>query len=149
MTVLANEFPGLTDDEIVDSLALAFDRPAFKTPFHEESSLPAFLRAIEDTIGALNTGLGRTRDGHEIRRIASLHHVRDATRRDHLSNASQALDDLRRLFKRRLDEGSIRHCQCGDKDCPTFTMDAKVGQELDSARDAALVQFSLAGGRRP
>src|SRR5690606_18986634 len=54
-----DDFPGLSDDDTLALMAAVFDRPAFRTPFMVESSLPAFQQAIEDTIGALNTGIWR------------------------------------------------------------------------------------------
>ena len=43
------------DDAVVERIIRVLDRPAFHTPFHQESSLPAFRQAIGDTIQALNT----------------------------------------------------------------------------------------------
>jgi hypothetical protein len=48
------------DHEILGLMTRAFDRPAFRTPFHGESSLPAFKQAITDTIQVLNTGIWQT-----------------------------------------------------------------------------------------
>ena len=72
-----DDFPELSDTDAPQLIAAVFDRPAFRTPFQQESSLPAFQQAIEDTIGALNTGLWRTREGVEIRRIPSIHHLKN------------------------------------------------------------------------
>ncbi|NYE22085.1 hypothetical protein [Pigmentiphaga litoralis] len=72
-----DDFPGLSDIDVLQLMAAVFDRPAFRTPFQWESSLPAFRQAIEDTIGALNTGAWRTREGDEVRRIPSIHHLQD------------------------------------------------------------------------
>ena len=44
-------------------MAECFDRPAFDTPFRDESNVPDFKKAITDTIEALNTGIHRLRDG--------------------------------------------------------------------------------------
>jgi hypothetical protein len=129
-----DDFPDLDDDEALKLIAPIFDRPAFYTRFQEESSLPAFLQAIEDTIGALNTGMWRMRDGTDIRRIPSLHHIRSGSRRTQLSAVSRGLDDLRRRFKRSLADGSIRHCACGQDDCPVFMIDPVAAEQLDEAR---------------
>ena len=63
----ADEFPGLNDLDILNMLAPIFQRPVFTTRFQEESSLPAFLVALEDTIRALNTGIWRDREGNDIK----------------------------------------------------------------------------------
>lgn len=136
-----DDFPQMTDDEILQMMAAVFDRPAFHTPFMIESHLPAFQQAIEDTIAALNTGIWRTRDGAEIRRIPSLHSVRDARTRDVLGKVVREVDEIRRTFKRHLANGSIKHCPCGDADCPTFMVDHSAAHELDRVRSNALDSF--------
>jgi hypothetical protein len=136
-----DDFPGLSDAETLQLMAAVFDRPTFRTPFHQESSLPAFQQAIEDTIGALNTGLWRTRDGMEIRRIPSIHHLRDARLRSVLATVVRQVDELRRIFITRLRDGDIRHCECGQPDCPTYMLTHRVADELDNARDSILETF--------
>ena len=44
-----------SDNEVLALIGRLFDRPAFYTPFHQESSIPAFKKAVTDTIEALNT----------------------------------------------------------------------------------------------
>src|ERR1019366_6110509 len=46
----------LSDVELARVLLAALDRPAFRTPFHQESSLPRFRSAISETISMINTG---------------------------------------------------------------------------------------------
>lgn len=136
-----DDFPDLSDADALGLMAAVFDRPAFRTPFHQESSLPAFQQAIEDTIGALNTGVWRTREGTEIRRIPSIHHIRDQRVRKVLTQVVRQVDELRRIFVARLREGEIRHCQCGQPDCPTYMLTQGVADELDDARDRLLTAF--------
>jgi hypothetical protein len=45
-----------SDSEIVAALVASLDRPAYRTTFHQESSLPRFREAIAETIETLNTG---------------------------------------------------------------------------------------------
>ncbi len=136
-----DDFPEMSDDEALGMMATVFDRPAFHTPFQQESSLPAFLQAIEDSIGALSTGVWRTRDGVEIRRIPSLNHLRNSAARAELGRIVRGLDDLRRLFKRRLSDGSIRDCGCSQPDCPVFFIAHRTAHELDVARPRVLDDF--------
>lgn len=109
-----DDFPDLSDADALGLMAALFDRPAFRTPFQQESSLPAFQQAVEDTIGALNTGVWRTREGTEIRRIPSIHHIRDQRVRTVLAHVVRQVDELRRIFVSHLREGEIRHCGCGN-----------------------------------
>ncbi len=141
---IADDFAGLSDSDTLTMMAAVFERPAFSTPFHQESSLPAFLRAIEDTIAALNTGLWRTREGVEIRRIPSLHHLRDPSTKAQVSNAAKLVDQLRRVFVSGLRDGRIRPCGCGEADCPVFMLDPSAARELDDIRRRALDAFRVA-----
>lgn len=136
-----DDFPGMTDGEALHLMAAVFDRPAFTTPFQEESSLPAFLQAIEDTIRALNTGIWHTREGAEIRRIPSLHHLRDARTRVSVAKAVQLVDELRRVFVARRRDGGIKPCGCGQESCPLFMVKPDAVAELDRTRRRALAAF--------
>jgi hypothetical protein len=137
----ADDFAGYSDDDILKAMAAVFDRPAFTTPFRQESSLPAFQRAIEDTISALNTGIWRTREGVEIQRIPSLHHLRNPRAKAGVARAAQLTDQLRRVFVSRLRDGSIKHCGCGQEDCPVFMLDDQAAAELDRIRQQTLDAF--------
>jgi hypothetical protein len=67
----------LNDQGVLAMMAKLFDRPAFYTPIHQESSLGDFRQAITDTIQALGTGIRKTRDGHLLGRIPSRQQVKD------------------------------------------------------------------------
>lgn len=142
-----DDFPGMGDDEALRLMAAVLDRPAFATPFHQESSLPDFQRALEDTIRALNTGVWQTREGAEIRRIPSLHHLRDPRARAGVAKAVRHVDELRRAFVARLRDGGVRPCDCGQANCPTFMIEPGVAAELDRIRRRALAAFHAAAGR--
>ncbi|HDZ1234805.1 TPA: hypothetical protein RRU55_002837 [Klebsiella pneumoniae] len=136
-----DDFPDLSDADVLQLMAAVFDRPAFRTPFQQESSLPAFQKAIEDTIGALNTGLWRTREDVEIRRIPSIHHLKNQRIQTVMGKVVRQVDQLRRIFVTRLKEGEIRPCGCGQPDCPTFMLTQRVADELDDARQRILTTF--------
>jgi hypothetical protein len=139
-----DEFATLTDNDMLTIIAAVFDRPAFRTPFHEESSIPAFQQAIEDTISALNTGIWRTPDGSEIRHIPSLHHLRDPQAKAKVAQAVQLVDNLRRQFVSGLRDGKIKHCACGNADCPVFMLNTDIASEFDHIRSRALDAFRSA-----
>lgn len=136
-----DDFPDLSDADALALMAAAFDRPAFRTPFQQESSMPAFQQAIEDTIAAFNTGVWRTREGTEIRRIPSIHHMRDKKVRTVLAQVVRQVDELRRIFVARLQDGGIQHCACGQQDCPVYMLSSGVAEELDQARCRVLTTF--------
>lgn len=116
----ADDFPNLSDGDALQMMSVVFDRPAFWTPFRDEVSLPAFQQALEDTISALSTGIWRTRDGAKIRRIPSVHNLRDPKNKAAGAATIQCVDRVRRVFVSALKDRSIRHCACGDPDCPGF-----------------------------
>jgi hypothetical protein len=53
-------FRDVDDEQALAMFASAFDRPAFRTPFQQESNLHAFQQAIDDTIRVLSTGIWQT-----------------------------------------------------------------------------------------
>lgn len=141
LRTFALDFPGLSDADALTQMAAVFQRPAFETPFQQESSLPAFQSAIEDTLAALNSGIWRTREGDVIRRIPSLHHLRDPHSKAQVIKAAQLVDRLRRIFVAGLRDNSIRPCGCGDPNCPTFMLEDDVAELLDATRREALEAF--------
>lgn len=142
-----DDFPGMSDDEALDIMAAVLDRPAFATPFHQESSLSDFQQALEDTIRALNTGVWHTREGAEIRRIPSRHHLRDLHARAGVAAAVRHVDELRRAFVARLRDGGVRPCGCGQAGCPVFIIQPGVAADLDRIRRRALAAFRAVTSR--
>lgn len=140
----AADFPGLSDRDALAQMAAVFHRPAFQTRFQLESSLPAFLMAIENTIAAINTGIWRTREGDDIRRIPSVHHLRDPYTKANVLKAVQLIDKLRQTFVDGLRARSIRPCPCGMPDCPTFMLDDGIAERMDKIRMEALNAFRTA-----
>jgi hypothetical protein len=122
------------DAEIVATLMTALDRPAFRTPFHQESSLPRFRVAIAETIETLNTG--RTPQGIQT---PSKLQIRDAALRSNVDRIVQALVALRASFDDLLRRGEIKHCGCQTADCPTHFLSKEAIREMDSRRRTLLV----------
>lgn len=134
----------LDDAETISLMARLFDRPAFYTPIHRESSLPAFKQAITDTIKALGTGIWKTREGEVIARIPSRHQLRSATLREQIRAVEIALAKLRDKYDAAVRTGAIRHCNCGDADCPTYFIELETCESLSNVRRKALSAFKEA-----
>lgn len=130
-----------SDDEILALMAGLFDRPAFYTPFHQESSIPAFKKAITDTIEALNTGIHRLRDGTEIRRIPSRHAIQSAETKKILSQIERMLGELRAKYDESIKVGDIRPCGCNVPGCPVFFVSPRAANEMDHLREEILGTF--------
>lgn len=127
-----------TEREAGELIACLFRRPAFNTAIQEESSLPAFKQAITDTIGALNTGIWRDREGATIARIPTYQSFSDKQVVNNLKQCSTKLNELRVSFDEGLRNRGIRPCSCGQPDCPTFMLDEHYRVELETIRDQAL-----------
>jgi len=137
----ANAIASQSDDEILALMAELFERPAFYTPFHQESSVPVFKKAITDTIEALNTGIRRLRDGTEIRRIPSRHALKSAESKRTLAQIERMLAELRARYDEYIGTGDIRPCSCGVPDCSVFVASPKAADEMNRRREEVLVTF--------
>lgn len=124
--------------EAAEMLAELFRRPLFETPIGEESSLPAFRQAIGDTIGALNTGIWRDREGAVISQVPSIASFSDSRVVAGLKDCVSSLNNLRRAFDKGLRDKGIRPCDCGQADCPTFSIDIAYCHQLETLRSKAL-----------
>lgn len=141
LRIFAEAITPQSDDEILALMAGLFDRPAFYTPFHQESSIPAFKKAITDTIEALNTGVHRLRDGTEIRRIPSRHAVQSAETKRTLSQIERMLGELRAKYDEGIKTGDIHPCGCNDPNCPVFFVFPHTAREMDHLREKVLETF--------
>jgi hypothetical protein len=137
LTALARAEAQRTDSEIVGSLTQAFDRPAFKTHFHQESSLPRFKEAIAETIRTLNTG--QTPLGAQI---PSRHAIRDPAICDTFEQLVGLLVRLRAEFDQFLRTGEIRPCGCNQADCPVFMLEPEAADAMDRVRADILQRVS-------
>jgi hypothetical protein len=134
-----------TDDrERMALISRAFDRPAFGTPIWQESSLPAFRKAIDDSVQVLQTGIWQTRNNVVIRRLPAMSELEDEATRKALKLTLQRLVDLRHTFDALMRKEQIRHCECGNPECPTYMMSPKATQELSQARDRVIEAFRVA-----
>ena len=128
LAFVARTIPG-SDAEIIAALTNALDRPAYRTPFHQESSLPRFRDAIAETIETLNTG--RTQQGLQL---PSKYQIRDPRLRADIDRIVEALVALRASFDKLLRTGAIRHCGCGQSECPVYMLSDDAAQEMDRRR---------------
>jgi nucleoside phosphorylase len=130
------------DDKALAAMASLFDRPAFYTPFAEESSLPDFREAITATIKALATGVRHTRDGVLLERIPSRHDIQDPGVRAALGRVELMLAKLRTTFDKLLHAGNIAKCPCGNAECSTYVVKPEAVREMDRLRSQVLDAFT-------
>lgn len=129
---IAQSLP-LSDVDVARALLAGLDRPAFRTPFHQESSLPRFRAAIAETISAVNTG--KTPSGTQLPSKAD---VGDAAMRAALDGVVQRLVALRGAFDDLVKKGEIRPCGCHDPDCPVHMLSDRACREMDRRRHELL-----------
>ena len=139
--LLSEKQKQLLDAQILESLAQLFDRPAFTTPFRQESSMPDFKKAITDTIEGLNSGIRRLRDGTEIKRIPSRHQVRHPAIRDALSEIEQKLIILRATYDAYLKDGNIEVVTGNVSDANCVFLSDKAAADMDEQRHRILDEF--------
>lgn len=133
-----------TAAEAAEMLERLFRRPAFETPIQQESSLPAFRQAITDTIGALNTGIWRDREGAVISRVPSIAAFSERLVVDNFKKCVTSLNKLRVAFDDGIRTKGIRPCPCNVPDCPTFMVDDKYRALLEAERGKAMSYVELA-----
>lgn len=100
----------LTDGQILGLLDRAFRRSAFETPICKEASIQDFKQAIEDTKGALRTGLLKTRDDETIEKVPDLNDLRDQDTKRAVERVVQRLDELLQMCTEGQQAGKIREC---------------------------------------
>jgi hypothetical protein len=122
-----------SDQDIVLALTAALDRPAFRTPFHMESSLPRFREAIAETIQTLNTGL--TPQGVQL---LSKMQIRDPQLRLKVEGVVQGLVALRAMFDELIRKKEIIPCGCGDPYCPIYQLSGLAARQMDERRQRIL-----------
>ena len=130
---IVQSFPRSGKD-IVRALLASLDRPAFRTPFRQESSLPRFRAVIAETISAINTG--NVPSGTQLPSKAD---VGDPAMRTALDGIVRRLVALRGAFDDLLSKGDIRPCGCHEPDCPVHTLSDRACREMDHRRHELLV----------
>lgn len=98
------------DEMILQTIAMAFHRPAFEVPLHCETT-EEFLQALQDTQRALRTGeLLDRQTRHVIRKsIGGWRELDNPVWRNRIGKIDQKLRELRSRLAQGLRDGSIRH----------------------------------------
>jgi hypothetical protein len=65
---------------------------------------------------------------------ASSRQIRDSSLRARVDDIVEALVGLRAAFDGFVRSGAIRHCGCGDTDCPTFMFSDEAARKMDTRR---------------
>jgi hypothetical protein len=126
-----------TDESLVRFYAQCFDRNAFQVPFHQEGSMEAFDRAIEDTITALNTGcLRSSRDGAVLATSKGKTYLKNPVWREKLDTVTDLLRAIRSRYVDAKKSGIIH-----DGDNYHCIHDSDLSRWMDETRSQALGVF--------
>lgn len=143
------------DKDLVLYYARCLDRPAFRSPFHQEISFADFDQAIEDTMLALNTGYWRTRDGAVIGRREGKSFIINPEWRMKLDEIVNKLETVRSILRRALSLDKMMYTTRADMDFlmeRRFRGDHNLRREIDNLRNEAIaIMNSLVSklGRQP
>ncbi len=101
---------GLEDEdvELIRFYSQCFDRPAFQDRFHQEGSMEAFDKAMEDTITAFNTGCLRSRDGQVLSRAKGKSYLSNPDWRRKLDVIVDLLRAIRSRYSLAIESGQIQ-----------------------------------------
>jgi hypothetical protein len=136
----------LSDEDLIKFYAQCFDRDAFRVPFVQEGSMPAFDRAMEDTIFAISTGCIRSPDGHVSCQARGKAYLRDPD----LRNQMDSIVDLLRAIRSRYELGrKMGFIQTWESNGQHFhcVNDRYVADWMDHTRSEILRMFSVVAER--
>jgi hypothetical protein len=129
--------PSVSDEDLIRFYAQCFDRPAFQDHFHQEGSMEAFDKAIEDTITALNTGCLRSRDGGVLAQGKGKAYLRKVEWRSKMDTIGDLLRAIRSRYDGARKEGTIQ--VNGEFYC---IQDSELARWMDETRSQILTIFS-------
>lgn len=132
-------------DRMLEVFRMAFDRPAFRNSFANESSHEHFIDAVRDTARTLNTGVLFDRETkQELQRAAAGYGaVKNAEQRKQLEAVVLLLGQIRRTYEVALSQGKFRHFEYEDHVYQP-DWDRAVSNEIDDLTIDALVAMNAA-----
>jgi hypothetical protein len=130
------------DTELIRFYSQCFDRPAFQDPFHEEGSMEAFDKAIEDTITAINTGCLRARDGGVLTQSRGKSYISNKQWRKKMDEVVDLLRDIRCKYLRAIRKGQIHVGPEYEGRRFYHIRDHEIGRWMDSKRSDVIQLFS-------
>ena len=142
-----------SDVELITFYAQCFDRPAFQDHFHQEGSMEAFDKAMEDTITAINAGSLRARDGVILQSARGKAHLQNFAWREQMDVIVDSLRALRSRYAQAKKSGLIVVDQRSDGTEWYCIHDHSIADWMDQTRSEIMRIFSSvadeAGVRSP
>ena len=119
---------------------------AFQDHFHQEGSVEAFDKAIEDTITAINTGSLRARDGTVLQSARGKAHLQNAAWREQMDTIVDLLRAVRSRYGQAKRFGLIRVDQRSDGTEFYCIYDSSIAEWMDQTRAEIMRMFSSVAG---
>ncbi len=131
----------VTDVDLIRFYTQCFDRPVFQDRFHQEMSMEAFDRAIEDTITAINTGCLRSRDGTVLSQSKGKSYLRHTDWRRGMDSIVDILRAIRSRYDHAVKTGTIHTHDLRDGDSFYDFRDPELADWMDQTRNQVLEIF--------
>jgi hypothetical protein len=132
----------INDVDLIRFFAQCFDRPAFQDAFHQEGSMEAFDRAMEDTLTAINTGCLRARDGAILFQSWGKSFLSNSKWRQQMDVIADLLRAIRSRYEDARLKGTIQVTQQpGDREFYCIN-DSEIADWMDSTRSQILNIFA-------
>ncbi len=132
-----------TDHELVRFYAQCFDRPAFQDQFRQEGSMPAFDKAVADTIIAINTGCLRGRDGQLLFQSKGKAFLKSDALRFQMDAIVDLLRALRTRYAAGKTIGTIQVWKSTEGFETHCIRDMRTAEWMDETREEILRMFCL------
>jgi hypothetical protein len=130
------------DAEFIKFYSQCFDRPAFQDPFHEEGSMEAFDKAVEDTITAINTGSLRARDGTVLTQSKGKSYISNQEWREKMDVIVDLLRAIRSRYSLAISLGEIHVGPEHEGRRFYHIRNRQIGEWMDSTRSEIIQLFS-------
>ena len=132
----------INDGDLIRFFAQCFDRPAFQDAFHQEGSMEAFDKAMEDTLTAINTGCLRARDGTILSRSWGKSFLSNSKWRQKMDVIADLLRAIRSRYGEGIAKGSIHINQQPNAREFYCIHDGEIADWMDSTRSQILQIFA-------
>jgi hypothetical protein len=128
------------DYQVLSKIQNVFNRPAFRTEFHAESSIQDFAMAIKDTISALDNGVLKLSDG-STQKLPSRHDLIEQQARKIMDDIVMDLIELRTRYETYLRNGGIKLVAVQGLTWPLIDPSPEAAYAMDSLIDKILDDF--------
>lgn len=126
----------ISDEKAIEIFAEGFERPAFQENIRMEGSFDDFIKAIEDTVKMLNTGVLMDRDGNILKRGKGIINFQSDEWANDLRIVLKELLSFKKTIKEEVFNGNIQNYG------PFYYMSDQLATKLNNKKKTIISQFS-------